>query len=223
VLAFAARHRLLVIEDAAQAHGARRGGRCAGTLGAAGCFSFYPGKNLGALGDAGAAVTDDDAIADRIRLLRDHGRRGRDHHEMIGGNSRMDPIQAAVLAVKLSHLDRWTAARRAVAERYRDALGPLLDWPGGDEPDAEAHHLFPVLVDHRDELEVRLRAAGIQVGVHYRHAITMTAAFAGARDRCPVAEERAGRQLSLPMHPHLSDDDVRRVVEGMRIAMPVAV
>jgi dTDP-4-amino-4,6-dideoxygalactose transaminase len=215
VMAFASEHDLVVIEDAAQAHGAQRGGRCAGTVGHAGCFSFYPGKNLGAIGDAGAAVTNNPEIADRLRLYRDHGRRGRDNHELSGFNSRMDPIQAAVLSAKLPHLEDWTERRREVAGHYREGLQPLLDWEGG-EREAEVHHLFPILSDDRDELAARLQTEGIPTGVHYRQAMTMTAAFAGSGDECPVAEERARRQLSLPIHPHLSDDDVHRVVDSVR-------
>jgi dTDP-4-amino-4,6-dideoxygalactose transaminase len=212
VMAFADKHDLVVIEDAAQAHGAHRDRRRAGTIGDAGCFSFYPGKNLGAVGDAGAAVTDSDETADRIRLYRDHGRRGRDNHEMSGFNSRMDSVQAAVLAVKLPHLDRWTERRREVANRYRAGLRELIDWGGGDS-DSEVHHLFPILTDERDALVERLHAVGIPTGVHYRQAMTMTAAFVDPEAECPVAEERARRQLSLPIHPHLSDEDVRLVVE----------
>ncbi|MGO9763867.1 MAG: DegT/DnrJ/EryC1/StrS family aminotransferase [Solirubrobacteraceae bacterium] len=222
MMAFARRHDLLVIEDAAQAHGACRDGHRAGSIGDAGCFSFYPGKNLGAIGDAGAAVTDDDDIADRIRLYRDHGRRGRDNHEIAGFNSRMDPVQAAVLRVKLPHLDRWTRARREVATRYRTGLGSLLDWEGC-EPQAEVHHVFPILVDDRDEVARSLGADGIPTGVHYRQALTSSPAFARSTDACPVAEERARRQLSLPIHPHLGDDDVRRIVGAVDRFVPVGV
>jgi len=222
VMAFARDHDLVVIEDAAQAHGASRDERCAGTVGDVGCFSFYPGKNLGAIGDAGAAVTNDREIAERIRLYRDHGRRGRDTHEIPGFNSRMDPIQAAALRVKLPHLDRWTDARREVAARYRTDLGPLLDWEGA-EPQAEVHHLFPILVDDRDELASSLQAQGIPTGVHYRHALTNTPAFAGSTDACPVAEERARRQLSLPIHPHLSESDVCRIAAAVGRLAPLGV
>jgi dTDP-4-amino-4,6-dideoxygalactose transaminase len=214
IMELAHRHDLVVIEDAAQAHGASRDGRCAGTIGDAGCFSFYPGKNLGALGDAGAVVTNDLEIAGRVRRYRDHGRRGRDEHLVVGFNSRMDSLQAAVLTVKLPHLERWTRARRRVAARYRASLGPLLDWSGG-EPAAEVHHLFPILVEDRDQLAAALESQGIASGVHYRHAMTTTVAFAGFGGDCPVAEERARRQLSLPLHPHLSENDIHRVVDAV--------
>ena len=221
VAAFASRYSLLVIEDAAQAHGASRDGRRAGTVGDVGCFSFYPGKNLGAIGDAGAAVTDDSATADRIRLYRDHGRRGRDNHEIAGCNSRMDPLQAAVLRVKLAHLERWTQARRDVASSYRAGLAPLLDWEGG-EPQAEVHHVFPILVEDRGRLEQALRVHGIPTGVHYRQTVPATPAFAPSLDDCPVAEWRARRQLSLPIHPHLQDSDVRRIVDAVNRLVSLA-
>jgi dTDP-4-amino-4,6-dideoxygalactose transaminase len=214
IMELARRHGLVVIEDAAQAHGASREGRCAGTIGDAGCFSFYPGKNLGALGDAGAVVTNDAEIAGRIRRYRDHGRRGRDEHLVAGFNSRMDSLQAAVLTVKLPHLERWTRARRGVAARYRASLVPFLDWSGG-EPETEVHHLFPILVEDRDQLAGALESHGIASGVHYRHAMTTTVAFAGFEGECPVAEERARCQLSLPLHPYLSEDDISRVVDAV--------
>jgi dTDP-4-amino-4,6-dideoxygalactose transaminase len=214
VMTFARRHDLSVIEDAAQAHGANRHGRCAGTIGDVGCFSFYPGKNLGAIGDAGAVVTNDSSTADRIRLYRDHGRRGHDEHVIAGFNSRMDPIQAAVLRVKLPHLERWTDARREVASRYRTGLASLLDWAGGD-PQAEVHHVFPILVEGRDELARSLRERGIPTGVHYRQVVAATPAFSSSTDDCPVAQERARRQLSLPIHPHLEDSDACRIVDAV--------
>ena len=216
VMAFAADHgNLVVVEDAAQAHGARRHGRSAGTVGHAGCFSFYPGKNLGAVGDAGAAVTDDPGVAERIGLLRDHGRASRDEHPVIGRNSRLDPLQAAVLSTKLPHLEDWTQRRRRAAEGLRERLGPeLLDWTG-DEPEAESHHLFPILVDERDRLAEQLRGEGIMTGVHYRSPVPSTGAFARAGESFPRAEERARRQLSLPMHPHLGAEDVGRIAAGV--------
>ena len=221
VLDFAARHGLLVIEDAAQAHGAERVGCRAGTLGDAGCFSFYPGKNLGAVGDAGAAVTKDEGIAERMRLYRDHGRRGRDEHEIPGLNSRMDPIQAAVLSAKLPYLPAWTRARRKLASHYRQSLGCLLDRQDED-PASEVHHLLPILLEDRDELARRLGERGISTGVHYRRAIPETRAFADSPDRCPAAELRARRQLSLPMHPYLSAGEIGRVIDAVHRHAPVA-
>jgi dTDP-4-amino-4,6-dideoxygalactose transaminase len=211
VMALAAERELLVIEDAAQAHGARRGGRHAGTFGHAGTFSFYPSKNLGAFGDAGAVVTGDADLAERVRKIANHGRQG-DGHALVGVNSRMDGIQAAVLRIKLGRLDEQNAARRAVAEIYRRQLDPaLLDWTGGDEPEAESHHLFPILVDDRDAVAARLRELGIATGVHYRHPVPGTEAFGGHTGDFPVAEGRAARQLSLPIHPYMDAEQAERV------------
>jgi dTDP-4-amino-4,6-dideoxygalactose transaminase len=221
MMAFAGRHSLAVIEDAAQAHGARRAGRRAGTVGHIGCFSFYPGKNLGAFGDAGAVVTDDQSIAERLRLLRDHGRRGRNRHEIIGFNSRLDPLQAAVLTVKLSHLDEFNERRRQATAWYRELLpAEMLDWHS-DEPEADVHHLFVIMVSDRDQVAGRLGQAGVQTGIHYPKTLPRTPAFASFGQSCPAAERRAAFQLSLPMHPHLSRADVEfiaGVASGVRLS-----
>jgi dTDP-4-amino-4,6-dideoxygalactose transaminase len=215
MIEFAREHGLRVIEDAAQAHGARRDGKSAGTVGDAGCFSFYPGKNLGAFGDAGAIAARDQAVADRLRLMRDHGRRGRDTHEIVGVNSRLDSLQAAVLEVKLTRIAAWNDARRAAAARYRELLpDEIVDTPT-TPPEADVHHLFPILVDDREALAEKLADQGIATGVHYRAAVNTTPAFADGADACPVAEDRARRQLSLPMHPHLREADVERVAQAV--------
>lgn len=208
VIRFAEKHDLLVIEDAAQAHGASRLNHLAGTLGVAGCFSFYPGKNLGAFGDAGAIATNDDTLAERLRLLRDHGRRGRHHHVLFGFNARLDALQAAILRVKLRRLNGWNQARRDSAERYRSALPPsILDWKAPCD-EAEVHHLFPILVGQRDQLADHLREMGVETGVHYREALSKATPLSACQDDCPVAERRAAHQLSLPMHPHLTKENV---------------
>jgi dTDP-4-amino-4,6-dideoxygalactose transaminase len=201
-----------VIEDACQAHGAWvEPGRRAGSVGDCGAFSFYPAKNLGAFGDAGAAATSDPRVADRLRLLRNHGRRAHRTHEVVGRNSRMDPIQAAVLSVKLAHLDRFNERRRIAAGWYRELLGDsVLDWRA-EEPLADVHHLQPILSEDRDVLRESLEAAGVETGVHYPQTVPQTAAFAGSRGSFPSAERRAAVQLSLPMHPHLSRADVERI------------
>jgi len=221
VMAFARRHSLAVIEDAAQAHGAMRAGRRAGSIGHVGCFSFYPGKNLGAFGDAGAAVTSDPTVAARMRLLRDHGRRARNDHEIIGLNSRLDPLHAAVLAVKLAHLDGWNERRRQASSWYRQMLSADLLDPAAAEPASDVHHVFPILVAERDALGQRLGEAEVQAGIHYRQAIPCTPAFAAFAEPCPTAERRADLQISLPMHPHLRREDVERVasvVNGFLLA-----
>ena len=215
VLAFADEHDLLVVEDAAQAHGARRDGRAAGTWGRAGTFSFYPGKNLGAFGDGGAIATDDGELADQLRLLRDHGKRG-DEHLLVGGNHRLDALQAAVLGVKLPRMETGMSVAAWPPLRYRDLLpADVLDWDGAADAEAEVHHLFPIMADDRDALIEALAGEGIATGVHYRQALPDTQAFAGSTDDCPVASARAARQLSLPMHPHLSAADIERVAEAV--------
>jgi dTDP-4-amino-4,6-dideoxygalactose transaminase len=218
---FARSHDLRVIEDAAQAHAAERGGRRAGTVGDLGCFSFYPGKNLGAFGDAGAVVTNDSELAERVRLMRDHGRTERNHHAVVGMNCRLDTLHAAVLSVKIPHVERWNALRREAAQRYRELLpSEILDWRA-EEPLSEVHHLFPVLLDDRDAVAAHLRERGVSTGVHYRVAVPSTPAYAGSQDDCPVADLRAARQLSLPIHPHLSGADVERVADAVAEALGV--
>ena len=221
VVEFARRHHLRVVEDAAQAHVAERAGRRAGTVGDLGCFSFYPGKNLGAFGDAGAVVTNDAEVAERVRLMRDHGRTDRNHHAVVGMNCRLDTLHAAVLSVKIPHVERWNEARRDAARRYRELLpDEILDWRA-EEPLAEVHHLFPVLLDDRDAVSAQLRERGISTGIHYRIAVPSTPAYADSPDDCPVADSRAARQLSLPIHPHLTAEDVDRVVDAVTEALGV--
>lgn len=206
---------VLLIEDAAQAHGASWRGRHAGSLGRAGCFSFYPGKNLGAFGDAGAVVTSDADLARDLRCLRDHGRASGSHyqHVAIGMNSRLDTLQAAVLSAKLRRLDAWTAARRAIADTYRRAFagGPvsLVE----DAPQSRSvYHLAVARVPRRDHLRSRLEEMGIQTGVHYPIPCHQQQPFRRFADRpLPVAEQAATEIVSLPMFPHLTEEQVRRV------------
>jgi dTDP-4-amino-4,6-dideoxygalactose transaminase len=180
-----------VVEDAAHAHGATRGGRRAGSLGAAAAFSFYPTKNLGALGDAGAVTTDDDALAARVRTLRDFGAHGT--------QSRLDTLQAAVLSAKLPHLERWNARRRALAARYGAALGRQADDPG------HVHHLFVVRFPDRDRVRARLAGRGIETLVHYDPALAPL----------PVSARAAAEVLSLPLYPQLRDDEVDEVLAAL--------
>jgi dTDP-4-amino-4,6-dideoxygalactose transaminase len=218
----ASRHGLIVIEDAAQAAGARCAEGFAGAIGEIGCFSFYPGKNLGAFGDAGAVVTSDPALADRLRLLRDHGQRGHGNHETIGRNSRMDPIQAAVLTVKLAHLDDFNERRRRAAGWYRELLAEHLpDWQA-DDPRSDVHHLLPILSEDRDWLADELAAAGVQTGIHYPQTVPQTGAFAAHVGSHPRAERRARLQLSLPMHPHLTRADVELIAGIVQSFSPAA-
>jgi dTDP-4-amino-4,6-dideoxygalactose transaminase len=217
LMALAHRHGLKVIEDAAQAHGAMVGGRRAGTFGAAGTFSFYPGKNLGAVGDAGAVVTSNRDVAHFIASARDHGRSGKYEHAVVGRNSRMDGLQAAILRVKLGHLEEWNRRRRQIAARYRflledvPAARPIAAAEG--EP---VYHLFVVECDRRDDVRRRLDSAGISTGIHYPIPLHLQRAFASAGGMepgsLPISEKAAGRILSLPIFPEMADADVDRVV-----------
>jgi dTDP-4-amino-4,6-dideoxygalactose transaminase len=211
---------IALVEDAAQAHGATWQGRRAGSRGRAGCFSFYPGKNLGAFGDAGAVVTSDRDLAERIRCLRDHGRAAGSHyrHVLAGTNSRLDALQAAVLSAKLTRLDGWNRARRAVADRYREAFeyGPVRLVP--EAPGAcGVYHLAVARVPERERLRERLDALGVQTAVHYPVPCHRQAPYRRFADRpLPVAEAAAREVLSLPMFPHLTEDQVTRVGKAVR-------
>jgi dTDP-3-amino-3,4,6-trideoxy-alpha-D-glucose transaminase len=203
---------LLVVEDAAQAHLATYQGEPVGTVGHATCFSFYPGKNLGAFGDAGL-VLGPEAVMARVRKLRDHGRVSKYAHDEIGWCSRLDGLQAAVLEVKLRHLPEWTQGRVAAANRYRDRLGALLvPWSDG-----AVHHLLVVRVpaDRRDEIQAGLRAAGVETGVHYPVAVSSQPAFAEYSQPCPNAETAQHEVLSLPMDPLLTTDEVDVVCDRL--------
>jgi dTDP-4-amino-4,6-dideoxygalactose transaminase len=221
LLSLAEKHGLVVIEDAAQAHGARYKGRRSGSLGHLACFSFYPGKNLGAYGDAGAVITNDSEVAKHIDMLHDHGRTGKYVHERIGFNSRLDALQAAVLRVKLSHLDRWNAARRAHAALY-DRL--LADVPGVVTPYVapnveHVYHLYVIQVPNRDRVQAALKAAGIETGIHYPIPLHEQPAYAhlGYKpEDFPVTHALAPRLLSLPMYPELTEEQISYVVEVIR-------
>jgi dTDP-4-amino-4,6-dideoxygalactose transaminase len=215
----ASRAGLAVIEDAAQAHGATWRDTRAGSAGHAGCFSFYPGKNLGAFGDGGAVVTSDAGLAARLRSLRDHGRASGSHyrHDEVGCNSRLDALQAVVLSAKLPRLDGWTAARRAIAARYRAALagGParmVAEAPGA----RGVHHLAVARLPERDQMRARLGALGVQTLIHYPvpcHRQPPYRRF--ARGPLPVCERSAHEIVSLPMFPHLTDRQAARVCDAL--------
>lgn len=218
ILDFARTHDLKVIEDAAQAHGARHHGKRLGGHSDAVCWSFYPGKNLGALGDAGAVTTDDQVIADRIRVLRNYGSRVKYVHEVRGVNSRMDEIQAAVLRVKLAHLDDWNARRARVAKRYLAALSGVLGIglpavPKGIEP---AWHLFVITHPERDRFKQDLAVSGVETLIHYPIPPYRQGAYEefASASHFPVAERLAATVLSLPIGPHLSPGSVDRVIQA---------
>jgi dTDP-4-amino-4,6-dideoxygalactose transaminase len=219
----AQRHGLFIVEDAAQAHGATEGGRPVGTYAQAATYSFYPGKNLGAYGDAGAVTTNDAALERQIRLISDHGRVGKYEHAMVGYGSRLDGMQAAILSVKLRHLPDWTRRRREIAARY-DAL--LADVPGvtSVRPRADAvavYHLYVIEVDpaHRDPLRAWLDERGIGTGIHYPIPLHLQAAYAHldlTAGAFPVAEAKAKRMLSLPIYPELTAQQQDQIVEAVR-------
>lgn len=222
--AVARRHGLLVLEDAAQAHGARVGERRAGSIGDAAAWSFYPSKNLGAMGDAGAITSDDRDFLDRVRLLRNYGSTIRYRHETLGVNSRLDELQAAVLRAKLPYLETWNERRRRVARTYLDELSDLPDLQLPEPPRDGEHvwHLFVVRHPRRERLRQALEAAGIETLIHYPVAPHQQPAFAGAvsEGTClPESEALAAEALSLPMGPHLNDEQVGRVVDSIRKAL----
>jgi len=216
ILEIARRHGLYVVEDACQAHGALYKGRKAGTIGDAGCFSFYPGKNLGAYGEAGAVVTNDAKLAEKIRILRDHGQTEKYKHLMIGWNDRMDGFQGAILSIKLKHLDTWNNARREHAGLYNS----LLEGVEGVVPPREAsyarhiYHVYAIRVPRRDEMIAALREKDIWCGIHYPIPVHLQKAYASlgyGKGSFPVAERCAEECLSLPMFPELTTEQIESV------------
>ncbi len=206
---------IMVIEDAAQAHGGRDGDRSVGALGDAAGFSFYPGKNLGAFGDGGALVTDDADLADRVRILANYGARRKYEHELAGGNSRLDPLQAAYLAVKLKALPDWTARRQEIAAVYLSALAdtPNLRLPVVAEGTEPVWHLFVIRHPRRDALLAALHEQGVPAALHYPVPNHRSGAFIDTHGHLsfPVAEDICATCLSLPIGPHLSTDDARTI------------
>lgn len=213
LLSLASRHGLALVEDAAQAHLATSEGRPVGTMGVAGAFSFYPTKNLGALGDGGAVVTGDAALAARIRRLRNGGQTTRYHHEEAGANSRLDELQAAILHARLPFLRRWTGRRREIAAAYRAGLRATGVAVPREFDTGHVYHLFPVLAAAREALQAHLSARGVETFIHYPVPIPRQPALAGTDPRmCPVADRTCAAILSLPLYPSLADDDVRTVI-----------
>lgn len=216
-------HGLILVEDAAQAHGAEFDGQRVGSFGDSACFSFYPGKNLGAFGEAGAVVTNKEEVAARIRRLRDHAQDGRHNHVEIGYNTRMEGIQGAVLDVKLKHLDRWNTARRRHARQYRDQLASTagIRLPTVTMEEAHVWHLFVILVERCDRDAVRdaLAKGGIATGVHYPTPIPLQPAYQSLgyrRGDFPVAEKVMSQSLSLPMFPELTSTQIAAVASALQ-------
>jgi len=218
VSAVARRHNHLVIEDAAQAHGARYRGVRAGSLGAAAAFSFYPSKNLGAFGDGGIVTTNDDRAAATLRLLRNYGQRVKHHHAVAGTNSRLDTLQAAVLRVKLPHLDRWNALRRRHAAAYDIRLRDRVATPSVSADVEHIFHLYVVESDDRDRLQTRLHERGVETAIHYpvpAHLQEACAPLGYELGDFPATERAAARILSLPMYPELTEPQIDYVAEAI--------
>lgn len=225
LLALAAKAGLRVVEDACQAHGARYRGRRVGSLGDAGCFSFYPAKNLGAWGDGGAVVSNSSEVADHVRLLRSHGESPRYHHQAVGSTARLDALQAAVLRVKLRQLEDWNERRRSVGVKMGAALAgtpvltPLEPAPGTDD----VYHQYVVVSDHRDELREHLESRGIASAIHYPIPVHRCPAFTGlglGPGSLPVAEGLSERICSLPMFPGMSDAEIDAVADAVAAFTP---
>lgn len=216
ILAIARRHGLVVIEDAAQAHGAEYKGRRAGSIGDLGCFSFYPGKNLGAYGEGGAVVTNQPELARRISLLRDWGQETKYNHVVAGYNYRMDGIQGAVLNVKMNHIESWTEARRSVAAQYGQLLSNVqIVRPRPPSHCRHVYHVYAVCLQRRDETLKALQDEGIGVGIHYPVPVHLQKAYADLGYRAgdfPVTEKLANQFLSLPIYPELRPEQIAEIV-----------
>ena len=213
VLAIAAEHGLEVLEDCAQAHDAEYKGQKVGALGRAGAFSFYPGKNLGAYGEGGAVVTDDKKLAERMRMIRDHGSAKKYHHEFVGYNYRMSGFQGAVLGVKLKYLTQWTDERRRAAASYRNVLSELpLQLPPEKDHVRHVYHLFVARAANRDAIMPELGDSGVASGIHYPVPLHLAEAFSDlgySKGDFPVAEAVADEIFSLPMYPELTNEMIQ--------------
>jgi dTDP-4-amino-4,6-dideoxygalactose transaminase len=221
IMKIAREHGLFVIEDACQAHGAEHKGRRAGSIGDVGCFSFYPGKNLGACGEAGAVTTNDAELAEKMAMFRDHGQSKKYNHAMIGWNARMDGFQGAVLNVKLKYLAAWNDARRKNADIYNDLLSDLDDPMIPHEADYARHmyHVYAIRVQHRDTLLKSLADADIHCGIHYPVPVHLQDAYYSleiTNGSCPIAETCAQEFISLPMYPELSRQQIEYVAESIK-------
>jgi dTDP-4-amino-4,6-dideoxygalactose transaminase len=208
------RRGVAIIEDAAQAFGASQGGRKTGGLGDLGAFSFYPTKNLAACGDGGLVTTDDEHFARTVRVLRDHGQGKKYVHERFGWNSRLDAFQAAILSIKLPHIDRWNARRREIARRYREALVPFpVRLPAEASGATHVYHQFTLRLEGRNRLRAFLAESRISTAVHYPAALHEQPLYEGKLGSFPAAEKAAREVLSLPVFPELTDEEVSRVTE----------
>jgi dTDP-4-amino-4,6-dideoxygalactose transaminase len=220
IVEMAERHGLILVEDCAQAHGASLQGRMAGTWGRAGCYSFYPTKNLGAYGDGGMVITSDAELARRLRSLRDYGKVDRNQLGEIGFNSRLDEVQAAFLRIKLRYLDAWNDRRRQLASRYLEGLEGLpLQLPSWSGAGDHCFHLFVVSCADRDALRLHLEKEGIGSAIHYPIPLPLLNPFRSSQPdavSCPIAEHAAGSVLSLPLYPQLTDGEQEKVIDAVR-------
>ena len=223
IMAIAKRHNLAVIEDCAQAIGTRYRDKLVGNIGTFGCFSFFPSKNLGAYGDGGMLVTGDSALADRARSLRAHGGRVKYYHEELGVNSRLDEVQAAILRVKLPHLNRWIENRRAVAQRYIEAFKGLgVQLPSDPEYGRHAYHQFTIRVEDRDQVQNQLKDAGVQTMIYYPvplHLQKVHAMLGQGEGTFPHSEKAAKEVLSIPMFPELKPEVQDTVIEAVKLSL----
>ena len=223
IVEIARRHGLVVIEDAAQAHGAKYKGRPVGSIGDMACFSFYPGKNLGAYGEGGAVTTSNPEYARAIRMLRDWGQDRKYHHVLRGYNYRMEGFQGAILRVKLKHLDKWTEARRAIVRQYSDLLRDCdIETPKEMPWGRHVYHVYTLRADDRDGLQATLAAEGIQTGIHYPVPVHLQPAYADlgyGPGAFPHAEKAAKQVLSLPLYPELPSQAVAQVAEAVKRAV----
>jgi dTDP-4-amino-4,6-dideoxygalactose transaminase len=223
IMEIARKYGLLVIEDACQAHGALYKGKPAGSISNAGCFSFYPGKNLGAYGEAGAVITNDNDLAGKIRMLRDHGQSKKYEHRMIGWNARMDGIQGAVLSVKLRHLKQWNDARIDHAQKYSELLSGVsgLVLPRRAEYAKHVYHIYAVRTARRDQIIAELKENGVASGIHYPAPLHLEEAYRKLRHirgDFPVAEKCCDQVLSLPMYPEMTDEQISYVADNLKKA-----
>ena len=216
IVKIAKKYNLKIIEDGCQAHGAEYNGTKVGALGDVGCFSFYPGKNLGAYGDGGIVVTDNFEIAEKIRILRNYGQKIKYHHDLVGYNSRLDEIQAAVLRVKLKYLDEWNELRRLHSEEYAELLDGIsgIALPLSEENVKHVYHLYVIQCENRDQIQEKLLSKGISTGIHYPVPIHLQKAYTElgyCKGDYPITEEYAQKILSLPMFPELTHDEIRYI------------
>jgi dTDP-4-amino-4,6-dideoxygalactose transaminase len=222
IIEIADRHSLLIIEDAAQAHGAAFKGANVGTFGDITCFSFYPGKNLGAYGDAGAVLTDNDELAEKVRMMANHGRKEKYGHQFEGVNSRLDGLQAAVLDTKLKHLEEWTARRREVARMYDEGLNDVVVTPASMEDSRHVYHLYVVRVKEREKIQTFLSERGVSTGIHYPTPLPFLDAYRHLDHRTsdfPIAYAYKDEILSLPMHGDITNGQVEFVIQSLRDAV----